>query len=387
MNLDLLPPKHSAARSRSPLVKPPLPLLTTCGSSCTQVISASELTDEILTDWDVIRASWPGYRSPFFSHQYLQAVARHCEGIQVALVKNSGRVVAILPFQRLSRRRARPAGAGVNDAHGILALPNSAVSPCDLLRAAGLSSYAFHAAPEQNLGVAEHKLGVVRSFLADLKVDPQGYDHYLLKNSYTVSRQPQKTRRMIRELGPLKFDFDCYDASLLEYLIRLKCEQYSRTHNFQILGVPWIGAMMLDLLCQRDSTVRGVLSVMLCGQQPVAMHFGMAEGDLLHYWFPVYNLKYSVMSPGTQLFLEVCRAATDRGYSAIDMGFGEQDYKVKLTNVVSQMNYGIITSSALRRIAHQSCLAFKSYWRNSPLKGYIKPVIRKLRPNFGGNQY
>jgi CelD/BcsL family acetyltransferase involved in cellulose biosynthesis len=126
------------------------------------------------------------------------------------------------------------------------------------------------------LGVAEHKLGVVRSFLADLKVDPLGYDHYLLKNSYTVSRQPQKTRRMIRELGPLKFDFDCCDASLLEYLIRIKCEQYSRTHNFQILGVPWIGAMMLDLLYQRDSTVRGVLSVMSCGEKPIAMHFGMA---------------------------------------------------------------------------------------------------------------
>jgi CelD/BcsL family acetyltransferase involved in cellulose biosynthesis len=108
-----------------------VPQLTACGSSSTQVISASQLTDEILPDWDAIRAAWPGYRSPFFSHQFIQAVARHCEGIEVALVKNAGRVVAILPFQRLSRRTARPAGAGVNDSQGILALPNSLVSPFD----------------------------------------------------------------------------------------------------------------------------------------------------------------------------------------------------------------------------------------------------------------
>lgn len=387
MKLDLLAPKQPANDSPGPLSTSQSPQLVAGGTSSTRVIAASQLTDEMLSDWDSIRNTWSGYRSPFFSHQYIQAVARHCQGIEIALTKSAGRLVAILPFQRQARNTARPAGAGVNDAHGILALPNNSVLPLELLHAAGLSSYAFHAAPEQNPGIAEHRLGSVRSFLADLKVDSQGYHHHLLKNSYTVSRQPQKTRRMIRELGPLRFDFDCSDVSLLEYLIRLKCEQYSRTHNFQILQVPWIGAMMLDLMCQRNSSVRGVLSVLYAGDQPMALHFGMAEGDLLHYWFPVYNMRYSMMSPGTQLFLEVCRAATDQGFSAIDMGFGEQDYKVKLTNVVSQMSYGIITGSHLHRIAHQGRLAFRSYWRNSSIKTYIKPVIRKLRPNFGSNQY
>ncbi len=351
------------------------------------LISAAEISAPLRVRWNAIRGKRPELRSPFFSPDFISAVAAVLPDVELGIATQAGEVVAIFPFQRQRGSTARPVGVGINDAHGLISLPNTGVSLLEMMNACKLSSFPFHSAPRELADIARFELGTTRSFLADLTVDPLGYENFLRQTSQTIDKQAQKTRRMIRELGPLRFDFDCRDPALLQRLIELKCDQYKRTHIFNILGVPWIQQLLRSLHERPPETIRGILNVLYAGEKPVALHYGMLEGDLLHYWFPVFDPIASFGSPGTQLFLEVAREGAARGVRAIDMGYGEQAYKTKLTNVVGEMSYGLVDENPLRRGWYQQKKLLGERLKRLRFKDAIKPWARKLLPGFGRSTY
>lgn len=351
------------------------------------LIPAAELSAALRAQWNTIRSKRAELRSPFFSPDFISTVAGVIPDVEIGVASQGGEAVAIFPFQRYRQTNARPVGVGINDAHGLISLPDSGVSLLEMMDACRLKSFPFHAAPPELADIAQFELGTTRTFLADLTVDPLGYENYLRRTSNTIDKQAQKTRRMIRDLGPLRFDFDCRDPEMLQRLIELKCGQYKRTHIFSILGVPWIQQLLFTLHQQPTDNLRGILNVLYAGDQAVALHYGMLEGDLLHYWFPVFDPAYSFGSPGTQLFLEVAREGTERGVTAIDMGYGEQVYKTKLTNVVGVMSYGLVDKSPLRRTWYHQKKRFGERLRRLRFKDAIKPWARKLLPGFGRGSY
>ncbi|MFN3190899.1 MAG: GNAT family N-acetyltransferase [Aureliella sp.] len=351
------------------------------------VTKFTALSDSDFADWHAIRSSHVRYRSPFFSVDFIAAVERAVPGVEVALLRRGGKIVALLPFRRVGKNRARPVGAGINDAHGLLADESYLDGMEDFLKQAGLRDFLFHASPTDAPGVERFAVGTTRAFLADLTVDPKGYEHFLRGRNRTIDKQGQKSRKLGREIGALRFDFDCRDPAILRRLIELKRQQYQRTHTFDILGVDWIQRMLYSQFSERSEQVKGLLSVLYAGNTPVAMHYGMLDGDLLHYWFPVFDPEYSFGSPGTQLFLDVAREAAERGVTAIDMGYGEQAYKHKLTNVISEMSYGLVDENALRRWRYRCGLAMAAAVKEWRLRETLKPVARRLMPTFGVGQY
>ncbi len=351
------------------------------------VIGPSEIDDRLRSDWQDIRSSSTIFRSPFFSSSFIEQVARLIPHVEIGVAVQDGRAVAIFPFQRQGRATAKPVGLGINDAHGLIACAGVGPGLREMMEACRINSFPFHAAPCEASEIARYQLGTTKSYLADLMVDPQGYEHYLRETRNTIDKQAQKTRRMIRDLGPLKFEFDCRDPGVLDSLIELKCEQYRRTHTYCILGVPWIQRLLRNMHAEVDAPVRGVLNALYAGDKLVAMHFGILEGDLLHYWFPVFDAAYGFGSPGTQLFLDVAREARERGVVAIDMGYGEQPYKTKLTNVITEMSYGLVDGNPLRQVWHRQKLALLAGWRSLKFRESIKPWARKLLPHFGKGKY
>lgn len=337
--------------------------------------------------WQALRQASPMYRSPFFSFDFLRSVADVGLQVEAAIQIDSGQLVCALPFQRQGRRVAMPVGLGINDAHGFLKRSDHRMEGPNFLQQCGLSSYHFHAAPPELCATQMYAVGSRRSFLADLKVDPRGYEHYLKHSSDTIDRQGQKTRKLIRKSGPLRLDFDCRDPRMIDLLIKLKSEQYRRTHTFDILAVDWIQRLLRRLHAQVDSPVRGILNVLFAGDEPVALHYGLVETDLLHYWFPVYDPLYAYGSPGTVLFLEIARQAEERGFVAIDMGYGEQPYKHKLTNVITEMSYGLVDGSPLRRAVYRAQLVWQGRVKKFWLKDIVKPIVRKVLPNLGADRF
>lgn len=351
------------------------------------VVPFEKLSDSAVADWLEIRGSHSQYRSPFFSHDFIRTVAGLLPGVEVALAERNGRTIALLPFRRVGSFHARPVGAGINDAHGLLADTSVDFQFEEMLKACGLKSFAFHAAPPKSPGVSKYEIGRTNAFLADLTVDPLGYEHFLRSRNKTIDKQGQKTRKLGREVGELRFEYDCRDSDMIRRLLNLKSEQYQRTHTFDILSVPWIQELLYKFHGDVESENRGILSVLHAGDIPVALHYGMIEGDLLHYWFPVYDSQYHFGSPGTQLFLDVAKEAAARGVTAIDMGYGEQPYKHKLTNVVTEMSYGLVDRNPVRRALFRGNLAVGAKLKDLKIRERIKPIARKVMPSFGKGNY
>lgn len=352
-----------------------------------ETIPMAECTEPVRAAWERMRKANACYRSPFFSYDFIEAVSQVCPQVELAVARYDQKILAILPFVRKRRLDASPVGAGVNDAHGLLADSEYPFSFVQFLNKCGLRSFAFHAAPPDSPGIERYEMGRGRSFLADLTVDPQGYEHYLRKTSSTIDRQGQKSRRLAREVGPLRLEYDCKREDLIDYLIRLKGLQYQRTHTFDILAVEWIRKLLLKLHSYEEPRIRGLLSVLFAGEHPVALHYGMLDGDLLHYWFPVYDERYAYGSPGTQMFLDIAKEAAARGVRAIDMGYSEQAYKYKLTNVITEMSYGLVDPSPWRRHLHRRRLNLRQQLKGLWFKDAIKPIVRRIMPNLGGNRY
>ncbi len=380
--------KMEQAAPKLPVGKQSCHATITANSSITiDCVPACDFDSTLRAEWDAIRDSSTAFRSPFFSHTFIDAVGRVAPNNQTAIARQGGKVVGVLPFQRSKKNTAQPVALGVNDAHAMLAPADSKVATTDLLKAAGMRSYLFHAAPIDAPDIKRYEVGRTRAFLADLTVDPRGYEHYLKHNRDTIDRQGQKTRKLIRTKGPLRLEYDCRDPKMLDYLIELKGQQYRRTQIYDLLSVDWIQRLLHDLLRNQDAPVRGLLSVLYAGDDPVAMHFGMQERDLIHYWFPVYDTQYSYGSPGTVLFLEIAKQAADKGIRAIDFGYGELPYKYKVTNVVTEMSFGLIDSSPMRRAAYRTCVAIVSQMKKPWIKERLKPIMRVLMPNFGEHRY
>ena len=366
-------------------------------SGSQSVAKISHLPEAVLDDWRSIREKSSIYRSPFYSPEFNIAVDRVSSGVEVGFSQVDGRVQALLPFARHGNQ-GKPVGVGVNDAHGFIA--DQTLEPfcvAEFLKTLGIQSFAFHASHPDSFGTAEAEIGRTKSFLADLTIDPDGYEQFLRKRNRTIEKQGQKSRKLARQEGELRFEFDCRDPDLIRWLISKKRIQYQRTHTFDIFSVAWIRNLLFELneLPQYKAAeevvagtrLRGILSVLYAGKQPVAAHYGMVEDDLLHYWFPVYAHEYHYGSPGTQLFLDVAREAAARGFTAIDMGYGEQPYKYKLTNLVTEMSHGILGSSQLGRLLSKAGVVVRERVKTMRLRNQLKPLARKVMPWIGQGKY
>ena len=371
----------------APLSQPALVLSKTANMSLEiRIVSANALSDVTIARWNEIRRSSDSYRSPFFAPRFTQLVASIKPDVQVAEFWRGEDLVGILPFELNARGQAIPVAGAFNDAHGIICQLNS-INYSDFFKNSDLRSYRFHALAGDAEGFEPYVFGTTASYLADLERHEQGYVSFLEKERATIFKQRRKTKKMIKDLGPLRLEFDCRDESVMQQAIALKRDQYQRTNIFDILSVDWAREMLYRFWQDTQHECRGLLTALYAGDHVVAIHYGLLEGNWLHYWFPVFDPKYHQYSPGTALFLEIARKNKELGLSKIDMGYGEQSYKLKLTDTISYMPHGFIDNSPIRwwteRCRYMSMMQLKQI----PFKETAKMCIRKVWPNFGASRY
>lgn len=86
-----------------------------------------------------------------------------------------------------------------------------------------------------------------------------------------------------------------------------------------------------------------MLSVLWAGEQIAAAHLGLRAKQVLHYWFPGYNLDLKSYSPGLILLREIARSATGCGISVIDLGRADAPYKRRFMSGGIAIAEGIVT--------------------------------------------
>lgn len=349
-----------------------------------RVQSLEDLTASDWAQWRQLRASGTGLRSPFFSPEFIRTAAALRPQVEVAVVEEGDRILGYLPFERSVGNRAVPVAGAFNDAHGLIG------SGVDFRRLAGdplMPEMSFHAWDGPLQGVDDFVLGYTRSYMANLGAHDEGYVAFLERERATILKQRRKTKKMVRDLGPLRLEFDCRSEEVFSRLVTLKREHYQRTNIFDILSVRWAQDLLSGLWYQSEAGCHGVLSALYAGKTLVAVHYGLREGDFLHYWFPTYDPEHHQYSPGTALFLEIARQAGDLGLTQIDMGYGEQAYKPKLTDEIRSMPYGLLSSSPWSRWRAKTKLSASAWIKRVPFKEEIKKSLRMYWPEFGRSKY
>ena len=72
------------------------------------LIPGPKLDDEIVRIWVCLQQANPDLASPYFHPEFTRIIASVRDGVEVAVIEDGGRVVALFPFQRESKKSGGP---------------------------------------------------------------------------------------------------------------------------------------------------------------------------------------------------------------------------------------------------------------------------------------
>ncbi len=349
-----------------------------------QLISTDELCGELADRWNEFRLADDYFASPYFDINFVKAVAKVRDDVKVAMFLEDDMVAGFLPFQLNSSGRAVPVGGRLNDYHGIIGHPaNINAAFKSMFKMCDLKSYAFHALPPTSDAWEPYAFRALRTHHLDLSIGWEGYRKWVRKHSSTVKRQGQKTRNLVKEVGPIRFEFDSDEGDVLERLIELKRGKYQRTKTFDILSVGWAADLLRCLQGVKQPNFQGILQTMWAGDELVCVHFGMLTEKILHYWFPIFDHRFSRYSPGTEMMMLVAKECCQRGIEKLDLGYGDDPWKFKFCNGNTKVLNGQVNFNPLEMKMARTRYVVRTKLKDMPMKPLAKSILRKVFPGFG----
>jgi CelD/BcsL family acetyltransferase involved in cellulose biosynthesis len=344
-----------------------------------EVVPARGLPSELVARWDEIVRSHEELASPFLRPELTLAVAAVRGNVEVGVIRDGNSIVGFLPFERVQRYVARPVGNRLSDCQAVIASPELPWVVSDLMKGCRLRAWEFDHQLASQRQLADHstktgnswRLNVARGFdwyIADRKANGGGMLTTLLR----------KFRKLQRE-HDVRFEWQCDDESVFDELIAWKSDQYRRSQYTDLFAYPWVVEMLKNLWRSNTTQFTGLLNVVYANDKPAAIHFGIRSGSLLHYWFPAYDVAMGKYSCGAALLLFLIQQAGEQGIRLIDLGKGDDDYKLTFANDALPLAEGIIetrrTAAAFRNAWQQT----RAWVHRSPVYNYARTPIRWLR--------
>ncbi|WP_051470166.1 GNAT family N-acetyltransferase [Fischerella sp. PCC 9605] len=312
------------------------------------VIPGKSLTSEYSLLWSSFQQANSQLSSPYFCPEFTSAVAAVRKDVWVGIIEEAGKVAGFFPFQRGKMQMGYPIGGHLCDYQGLVLKPGiDHLDAAELIRACGLKGWKFdHLIASQLPFHPFHRIKTESSVI-DLS---QGYNTYLIKQK-AQSNWIQKVSRNIpkieREVGPLRFEAHVPDTSLLRLLMRWKSNHYRRTGASNDFKVEWIVRVVEQIHATKRENFAGMLSVLYMGDEVAALHLGMRSRSVWHYWFPSYNQQFHKYSPGLILLLKMIESAQLLGLQTIDLGQGDESYKLRVRNGTIPLAEGCVEISSL----------------------------------------
>ncbi|HJQ48255.1 MAG TPA: GNAT family N-acetyltransferase [Amycolatopsis sp.] len=333
-----------------------------------------------LDAWHSLRAGNPALDSPYFHPLFAKAV--HDSGTRVSVVvaeDPDGAIRAIMPLDA-NGRTVRPAGWPAADFQGPILAPGTRFPVPALLGSLGAHTFAF----DHLLDGRPEFAPWIRHRSPSPYLDVSGgLPGYLGRASRSGKENMGQARRRARKLagehGDLKFIVDNRDPDVLDQVIQLKRGQYIATGARDYFAVPERKSFLHGMLATREGSFRGLLSTVHCGDELVAAHFGMCDGAVLHWWFPVYDPAFSRFAPGWILLRELTDAAPQLGVTRIDLGRGEDEYKRRAMTGQVEVCEGRIIANPWRRAVRNAADAAVAAAKRSPVRDQLRAVVRRVR--------
>ncbi|MGW7548218.1 GNAT family N-acetyltransferase [Streptomyces sp. NPDC054770] len=331
-----------------------------------------ELTQPLRGAWHRAMDESPEYANPFLAPEFTIGVGKHRAGVRVAVLREGGDPVGFLPYERNALGVGRAVGLGLSDCQALVHRPGVTWDVQELLSACGTSIFEFDHLVAEQRPFAPHVTGTFASPVIDVKPGDGGYPEWLRATYPGLAKTTlKKERRLGRDTGDLRFEFDERDPAALRTLMRWKSAQYRRTGRMDRFARPWIVDLVDHLFHVREEHFTGVLSVLYAGDRPVAAHFGPRSGTVLAAWFTAYDPELHYYSPGLMMHLRTAEAAARAGITLVDLGRGDKEYKDWLKTRELRVGEGFATRAHPVAAAHR-------LWRR-PVRGLRNTVLAHPR--------
>lgn len=338
-----------------------------------------ELTSGDLQVWRRLISEQFDLQSPFFHPEYIQAVGKYRQDVEVAVLEEAGAPVGFFPYQRCGRYSAMPVGGKLTDFQGLIGRLPARLTIVELLAECNLQGWSFDHLPASQADFAEGSLDDYDSPYLDLS---QGWDAYVAKReaagSRVVRETERKRRKLNREVGEMRFVPHSDDDEIFSTLLRWKSNQRRRTGTFDVLGLPWVVDVLEHIRRLKSSEMNGQVSALMAGDTLLAAHFGMGTPTIRHFWFAAYNPEYSHYSPGAILFLDLARHAAEQQVLRYDLGKGSDQFKLRVASDNLKVLEGGLDSSKLRHHVRHAIYLTRLGARCLPCRGLVRATKRVL---------
>lgn len=315
------------------------------------LIPATNLDTGLLNRWMEIRSQNLIYDSPYYHPAFTMIAARARKDARILLCEQDGQLIGIWPFHRLNAFSAESIGGFLSDYHGPVCLPGLELPFSDVLKAMQCRYLAFNHLPEKIGGFKRFSWGESQSHFLDLQGGFEAYAQRIseMRDASVLKKVATNERKLSKKYGTLRFELHSASGDDYHALLAGKSEQFRRTvgEAHDIFKISWVRQVMDEIRRSDGADFAGLLSTLHAGDTLIAAHFGMRSQNVLHYWFPWYRTDYAEYSPGLILLAQCARHAPQSGITLIDLGRGDQAYKLRFSTGANRLCEGAISSPAL----------------------------------------
>ncbi len=345
-----------------------------------QLIDPADLGESQLAAWTRLQQANTALDSAFFSPQFTQAVASFRDDLEVAVMEQDGEIAGFFPFHRNRWRVGRPVGLRLSDLHGVVVSDDVAWDPQELILGCGLAAWHFRNMPVSHKPIGNIHRATVGSPYIDVVDGLEANENARRRaGSSLIAQIRRKSRKIEREIGPLRFEWPTTDKEVFETLLALKSGQRRRTQTYNVLRFRWVVELLDHIrLCQTDGFT-GVLYALYVNDEIAAIHLGMRSSTVFHFWFPTYNPAYAKYSPGLILLLELVRECAMRGMKRIDLGQGLERYKTSLMSGSLTLAEGCVAVRPATKVFQVAYYGARTLARSKLLRGPVSLSKRMIR--------
>lgn len=344
-----------------------------------ELLAGDELSPEHLRAWTEIVEQRPELDSPFFRPEFTLAISQLRTRIEVAVIRDPYEIVGVIPFRRVSPVVGQPVGGRLSGAAGIICRDGIEIPLNELLQRIHLSSWDFEDVPDSQRQFAPYAFATSESHYIDLSDGFQSYcELKKSEGSKRISKLNSLCRKLEREHGPVEFRFGDARLDMLGHLIEHKSRQFHDTHHTNVFNFDWTTTLLADLLNSNSDTLRGNLSTLSVGGQPIAISYDLQSKHVLHGWFTTFDAAYCRYSPGSLLVLKIAEAAAASGIERFDLGPGEQLFKQTLKSHSKSVYAGSLSNTTMRRWLKWGIHETKEWISHSPAR-FTLDVLRPIK--------
>jgi len=294
----------------------------------TTVIPAAELGAAESAIWRSFQRVQPELGSPYMSPELAVVAGGVRPGTRVAILEDAGEIVGFFPFERKALGYGLPVAPGLAGCQGVVHAPDAVWNAHELLRECGLGVWEFDHLVDGQKPFERFQVLRAKAPIIDLSDGSAAVLAVLRRRSTRVAKKlPKERRRLERDFGPMRFEFEATDPDRLQMLMAWKSDQYRATGRADQFSRPWVRSLVTDLFDLRSPHFSLVLSVLYAGDHPVAADAYLRRGGVMSGWFTAYDPEFARYSPGLLLRLALIEQASAQGVRRIELGRGTYEHK------------------------------------------------------------